>query len=741
MLIHEYTKKECIMNNSRTALKTAMAMSEPFCFTDQSYSPNKIYGKNVFSLRIMQERLPKNVFTRLEKVIKTNGTLQEGDADVIASAMKDWAIENGATHYTHWFQPMTGVTAEKHDSFFSPSSAHNDGNLLNEFSGKMLIKGEPDASSFPSGGIRSTFEARGYTAWDTTSPVFLLENTHGKTLYVPSVFISYTGESLDRKTPLLRSNEAVSKQALRILRLFGNTKAGNVYPMVGIEQEYFLIDRRHAALRDDLKLCGRTLYGAMSDKGQELEDHYFGSINERILSFMADVEKQMFSLGIPAKTRHNEVAPAQFELAPVFEPVNLAIDHNMLTMQILRNTAEKHGFYCLLHEKPFAGVNGSGKHNNWSLCDSEGNNLLDPGQTPMDNAQFLVFLCAVLRAVRKNAVLLRLATIGAGNDHRLGANEAPPAILSVFLGTQLTAVIEDIADISHESKEWKQDIMQIGITSLPHFSKDVSDRNRTSPFAFTGNKFEFRAVGSSASSAPANIALNTAMASALDEIAIELETELTKGASLTKAVNSTLKKFFKEDLAIVFNGNGYSQEWQEEAKKRGLPDLKDSVSVLKQYNTDDIMNVLTHYQVLNERELLARQDILLENYIRDIHVEIKLTHSMGKEIILPACMAYLNTLAESAKNAQILLQDAANGFELQYYRTVRENTEALYHALDALDKEHKRVDSLHGALPRAEETRDTLIPLMNKCRYFADTLEKLVDDSIWPLPKYNEMLW
>lgn len=734
-----FTKERTM--NARMSLKTNEALSEPFLFTDQSYSPSKIYGENVFSLRVMQERLPKNVFSRLEKVIKTNGTLQEGDADVIASAMKDWAIENGATHYTHWFQPMTGVTAEKHDAFFSPSSAHNDGSLLNEFSGKMLIKGEPDASSFPSGGIRSTFEARGYTAWDPTSPVFLLENTHGKTLYVPSIFISYTGESLDRKTPLLRSNEAVSKQALRILRLFGNTKATNVYPMVGIEQEYFLIDKRWAALRDDLKLCGRTLYGAMSDKGQELEDHYFGTINERILSFMADVEKQMFSLGIPAKTRHNEVAPAQFELAPVFEPVNLAIDHNMLTMQILRNTAEKHGFRCLLHEKPFAGVNGSGKHNNWSLCDSEGNNLLDPGQTPMDNAQFLVFLCAVLRAVHKNATLLRLATIGAGNDHRLGANEAPPAILSVFLGSQLTSVIENIAGISGENKEWKQDIMQIGVTSLPYFPKDVSDRNRTSPFAFTGNKFEFRAVGSSASSAPANIALNTAMAGALDEIAIELETELAKGASLAKAVNAALQKFFKEDLAIVFNGNGYSQEWQEEAKKRGLPNFKDSVSVLAEYNNENIMNVLTHYNVLSERELLARQDILLENYIRDIHVEVKLTRSMGQEIILPACMRYLNEIAESAKNAAELMPADTTPFEVKYYQEIRHNTEELYRALNELNKEHFRIDSLHGVLLRATETRDKLIPLMNRCRSFADELEKLVDDSLWPLPKYNEMLW
>lgn len=727
------------MDNARTAVKENMANEMPKALEHEFYCPSKVYGKHVFSLKIMRERLPKQVFGRLEKAIKTNSSLAEGDADIIASAMKDWAIENGATHYTHWFQPMTGVTAEKHDAFFVPSSNHNDGNLLNEFSGKMLVKGEPDASSFPSGGIRSTFEARGYTAWDPTSPVFLLENSHGKTLYVPSIFISYTGESLDRKTPLLRSSEAVSKQALRILRLFGNTTAANVSPMVGIEQEYFLIDKRYAALRDDLKLCGRSLFGAMSDKGQELEDHYFGAINNRVLSFMADVEKQMFELGIPAKTRHNEVAPAQFELAPVFEPANLAVDHNMLTMQILRNTAEKHGFFCLLHEKPFAGVNGSGKHNNWSLCDSEGNNLLDPGNTPMDNAQFLVFLAGVLKAVHKHSTLLRLATIGAGNDHRLGANEAPPAILSVFLGAQLTSVIDSIINESDESSDWHQDVIKIGVTSLPQFPKDVSDRNRTSPFAFTGNKFEFRAVGSSASSAPANIALNTAMASALDEIALMLESAVARGQTLTQAVHDTLVSVFKEHLPVVFNGNGYGEEWQEEAKRRGLPNFRDSVSVLAHYNDPSVMNALTQNGVLSERELLARQDILLENYIRDIHVEVKLTSSIGRSVILPACMRWLKNAGELALNAEKL--HMPTGFEAEYYLTLRTLTAELHTALNELDEEHAKTDNLSGVLVRAEATRDNLIPRMNACRSLADKLEKIVDDSYWPLPKYNEMLW
>ncbi len=734
------------MENVRIAVKNEIANQKLTSLHHEFYSPSQVYGKNVFSLKIMRERLPKQVFNRLENVIKTNAPLAEGDADIIASAMKDWAIENHATHYTHWFQPMTGVTAEKHDAFFVPSSNHNDGNLLNEFSGKMLVKGEPDASSFPSGGIRSTFEARGYTAWDPTSPVFLLENSHGKTLYVPSVFISYTGESLDRKTPLLRSNEAVSKQALRILRLFGNTTANNVTAMVGIEQEYFLIDKRYALLRDDLKLCGRSLYGAMSDKGQELEDHYFGTINERVLSFMADVEKQMFELGIPAKTRHNEVAPAQFELAPVFEPANLAIDHNMLTMQILRNTAEKHGFFCLLHEKPFAGINGSGKHNNWSLCDSEGNNLLDPGNTPMDNAQFLVFLAGVLKAVHEHSILLRLATVGAGNDHRLGANEAPPAILSVFLGAQLTSVIGSIINDTEENEDWKQDMIKIGISSLPPFPKDFSDRNRTSPFAFTGNKFEFRAVGSSASSAPANIALNTAMANALGGIALMLETAMANGKTLAQAVHETLAAVFKAHFPIVFNGNGYGKEWQEEAKRRGLPDFKDTVSVLAHYSDSSVMNVLIQNGVLSERELLARQDILFENYIRDIHVEVKLTLSMGRSILLPSCLQWLNKVGELAEKAeelcgkQSVTQGAAN-FEMHYYQQLRELIAEFYNNLNELDEEHIKTDSLSGVFARAEATRDRLIPCMNKCRAVADKLEKIVDDNLWPLPKYNEMLW
>ncbi|MDR2826318.1 MAG: glutamine synthetase type III, partial [Deltaproteobacteria bacterium] len=510
----------------------------------------------------------------------------------------------------------------------------------------------------------------------------------------------------------------------------------------------FLVDRRYLVLRDDLKLAGRTLFGTMSSKGQELEDHYFGSIGSRVLSFMAEVEKRMFSLGIPARTRHNEVAPAQFELAPMYERANLATDHNMLTMEVLRSTAERHGLVCLLHEKPFAGINGSGKHNNWSLCDSDGNNLLDPGSTPLDNAQFLVFLAAVLRAVHKNPIVLRLGTIGAGNDHRLGANEAPPAILSIFLGEQLCSIIDSIALGKNNGKGdasgWVAGEIKVGVSTLPPLSKDVTDRNRTSPFAFTGNKFEFRAVGSSQSIAPANIALNTAMADALDDIATELEASLAKGESLAKAAQTLLAKFFKEHRNIVFNGNGYSEEWTKEAAKRGLPNLKDTVSVLEHHSDKEVMAVFLRQGVFSERELLARQEVMLENYIRDVHVETKLVSHIGRSIILPAALSWLKKLGELAitSKALVVKTDAKKILpEEEYFNRVREQVVGLLAALDALDKKHVEVDNLKGIEVRSEASRNELIPLMAKCREYADSLEKLVDDLMWPLPTYNEMLW
>lgn len=733
--------------SSRSAIRIALAQEHGAPSSAPSKKPSEFFGADVFSMAVMRERLPRPVFARLRQAAREGRCLHEGDADIVASAMKDWAIEHGATHYTHWFQPMTGCTAEKHDAFLTPVvNAEGVTAVIHEFSGTLLIKGEPDASSFPSGGLRSTFEARGYTAWDPTSPAFLLENSRGKTLYIPSVFLSYTGESLDRKTPLLRSLQAVSTQALRILRLFGNTTATRVHAMVGAEQEYFLIDRRYYNLRNDLVLAGRTVFGARPGKGQELEDHYFGAITRRVIDFMAEVEERMLALGIPVRTRHNEVAPGQFELAPMFEPANIATDHNMLTMEILRMVAEKHGLACLLHEKPFAGVNGSGKHNNWSLCDSEGNNLLDPGSTPMNNAQFLVFLAAVLRAVHTSAKALRLGTVGAGNDHRLGANEAPPAILSVFLGEQLTSVIEGIASekpCGSKESSWRAGMMEVGVSTLPPLPKDIADRNRTSPFAFTGNKFEFRAVGSSQSIAPANIALNAAMACALDDIATELEAALSNGKPMVLAVQEVLACMFRTHLPVVFNGNGYADEWQEQAAQRGLPNLKDSVTAIAAYTDPEVMDVFLRHGVLTERELLARQDILLENYIRALHIETKLTAEMGRSCLLPVAMRWQKTLGEMALAARTLCPEEDKGAlpEETYYHLVRAHVIGLVRGLDALDACHARLDAMNGVLARAKAARDELKPCMDECRNHADALEILVDDAEWPLPKYTELLW
>ncbi len=728
----------------RNAVRLAVATGSPVPPAAPVLPPfTELYGRDVFGMRAMRERLPKTVFARLEQAASRGESLLEGDADVVASAMKNWATERGATHYTHWFQPMTGLTAEKHDAFLTPTA---DGFVINTFSGSSLIKGEPDASSLPSGGIRSTFEARGYTAWDPTSPAFLIANSRGKTLYVPTMFFSYTGESLDRKIPLLRSLKAVSQQALRILRLFGDTASTHVTAMVGAEQEYFLVDRRFYTLRPDLVLAGRTVYGCKPAKGQELEDQYFGAISPRVLAFMGEVEEQLFALGSPARTRHNEVAPGQFELAPVFESANLATDHNMLVMQILRATAERHGFACLLHEKPFAGINGSGKHNNWSLCDSSGNNLFEPGTTPWDNAQFLVFLAAVLRAVHLHAAVLRLGTIGAGNDHRLGANEAPPAIISIFLGEHLTRLIENIASGSAESGGWQDTVMEIGVSAMPRLPKDISDRNRTSTFAFTGNKFEFRAVGAPQSIAPANIALNSIMACALDDVATELETAVGEGMPLSRAVQALLARLFKEHLPIVFNGNGYSREWEEEAARRGLPNLKDTVSSLARYDTTEVMDVFLRQDVLTEREMLARQEILLETYIRHVHLETKLVSTMGRGTILPAAYSALEKMGGLVESVRRVLgtraaKDAGELPEETLYHAMRGHITGLSDSLNELDRRHAELDAMDGTLKRAEAARNVLVPLMAACRAHADALEEMVDDEIWPLPKYGELLW
>ncbi len=699
---------------------------------------SELFGRDVFNTRAMRERLPKGVFQRLEQTIKNGVQMNPSDADVIASAMKDWAMERGATHYTHWFQPMTGTTAEKHDTFLTPTA---DGQVISQFSGDMLIQGQPDASSFPSGGLRSTFEARGYTSWDPTSPAFLVSGPLGRTLYIPTVFYSYTGESLDRKTPLLRSEDALSNQCVRLMRLLGNTAVTGVQVMIGAEQEYFLVDRRLFMLRPDLVLSGRTLYGARPLKGQELEDHYFGAIPSRVMAFMQEAEEQLFALGIPVLTRHNEVAPGQFEIAPVYESANIATDHNMLIMEVLRTTAERHGFACLFHEKPFTGVNGSGKHNNWSLRDSNGHNLLEPGDTPRDNAQFLLFLAAVLRAVHRHPEALRIGTVGASNDHRLGAHEAPPATLSVYLGEQLTSVIESIAGKPDSNSSWGSRTMEIGVSILPPLPKDVSDRNRTSPMAFTGNRFEFRAVGASQSVAPINISLNAAVASALDDISGKLEKTISGGTPVLKAVQELLASLFKEHEPIIFNGNNYSAEWQEEAAKRGLPNYKDTVVALEQYARPDVMKVFCGQGILSERELLARQGILFENYVRTVSIEAQVALSLGRTSILPAALSWQKELADLIISTREVLGGTAGLPEEDLFSRMRKHSVALISGLDVLEKVWMELNSIEDALQAAKFARDTVLPQMKACRTEADALEEIIDNRRWPLPSYEEMLW
>ena len=592
-----------------------------------------VFGEHVFNEEERRQRLPKTVFKALQKTILSGSELDASIADAVAVAMKDWAIEHGATHFTHWFQPMTGLTAEKHDSFLTPTA---DGGAMAEFSGKELARGEPDASSFPSGGLRATFEARGYTAWDPSSPAFILDNPNGATLVIPTMFVSWAGEALDKKTPLLRSIEALNTQALRVLRLFGNTTAKRVMTTVGAEQEYFLIDKHFYFARPDLLNTGRTLFGARPPKGQELEDQYFGSIPERVLSCMAEMEYELMRLGVPIKTRHNEVAPSQYELAPIFETSNLAADHQMLVMEMLKKVALKHGLVCLLHEKPFAGINGSGKHNNWSMATDEGENLLNPGDTPHANAQFLTFCSAACRAVYKYAGLLRMSVAGAANDHRLGANEAPPAILSVFLGEQLTDIFEQIQTGGAKASKHGGHI-EVGVSMLPKLPRDAGDRNRTSPFAFTGNKFEFRAVGSSQSIAGPNTVLNTIVAESLDFIATRLE-KLTRGGKgdLNKALQTLLAEMVTEFKPILFEGDNYSSEWHTEAEKRGLPNLRTSVDAIPLATSKEAVALFTHYKVYTRRELDSRRDIMLENYIKTINIEAQTASTMVHTMILPS---------------------------------------------------------------------------------------------------------
>ncbi len=691
------------------------------------------FGSLVFNDTAQQKRLPKNVYEALRRTITRGESLDPSIADGVASALKDWAIENGATHYTHWFQPLTGITAEKHDSFLAPVT---DGRAVYEFSGKELVKGEPDASSFPSGGMRSTFEARGYTAWDPTSPPWLLKSGNATTLVIPTAFVSWTGEALDKKTPLLRSMEALSKQAVRVLKLFGSS-ADRVVTTCGPEQEYFLIDLNFYLSRPDLINAGRTLFGAKPPKGQELEDQYFGAIAERAMDFMSDVETELYKVGVPVKTRHNEVAPSQYEIAPIFENANLATDHQMMTMETMRRAAPKFGLACLLHEKPFAGVNGSGKHLNWSMSDSEGNNLLSPGKNTHDNVQFLVFCAAVLRAVNKWQGLLRASVASAGNDHRLGANEAPPAIISVFLGDMLTDIFEQIEKGGAKSTKHGGEL-DTGVIVLPKLPRDAGDRNRTSPFAFTGNKFEFRAVSSNQSIAYPNIALNVAVAESLDYVATELEKATKGGKSVEKAAGELLPKIIKENKRIIYNGNNYSKEWEKEAAKRGLLNLKNTVDALPELTSKEVVGVFEKYKVLNERELHARYDIMVETYNKTVNVEGQLMALISNRYILPAALDYQKQVAQSVAAVKQAGGKSVEGKKL--LDRVIKLTDKLKVSTDKLEKQLAH-EGNGSAEKHAKHYRDGVIPTMVAVRDVADELETIVPHELWPLATYREMLF
>jgi glutamine synthetase len=691
---------------------------------DLTASDNQVYGENVFSSAVQRTRLPKDVYKKLSKTLARGEALDTSLADAVALAMKEWALEKGATHYTHVFQPLTGLTAEKHDSFYSPTG---EGTALAEFSGKELIQGEPDASSFPTGGIRATFEARGYTAWDPTSPAFILENPNGALLCIPTAFASWTGEALDHKIPLLRSMDALSKSAVRALKLFGNDEAGRVFTTVGAEQEYFLIDEQYFFERPDLITTGRTLFGAKPPKGHELDDHYFGSIPERILAYMLDTERELQRLGVPVKTRHNEVAPNQYELAPIFENSNVGADHQQLTMQIMQNVARRYGLICLLHEKPFAGVNGSGKHNNWSMGTDTGENLLDPGDTPHENLQFLFFCAAVIQAVNKHQGLLRASIASPGQDHRLGANEAPPAIMSIFLGSELEKVFNAIEQ-GEVGESTPESFLGLGTPVLPPLPMHGGDRNRTSPFAFTGNKFEFRALGSSMSLSLPNTVLNTIVAQAVDDLADELEDALEAGTGLEAALRPILQRSYAANRQIVFGGDNYSEDWHSEAESRGLLNLRATPDALPYLVGDDTVTLFSSYGVLSQRELESRYEVFLEQYVTKLNIEAETAASIAKTMLLPAAARHLALLL-GAQLGELASETEAmvSGF---------------VDAIRELESANLAENQPHGdPLKHAEYMRDTTIPAMEAVRTTADTLEKVVADDLWPLPKYSEILF
>ena len=693
----------------------------------------EIFGQNVFTIAKMRERLPKNVYKEVVHVIEQGGALSKESADVVANAMKNWAVENGATHFTHWFQPLTGITAEKHDAFVT--SAEADGHMITSFSGKELIKGEPDASSFPSGGLRATFEARGYTTWDITSPAFLKESGAGVTLCIPTAFCSYTGEALDKKTPLLRSMEAVNKQALRILRLFGNTTSKKVNVSVGPEQEYFLVDWDKSMKREDLIFTGRTLFGAMPPKGQEMEDHYFGVIRERVGEFMKDLNVELWKLGVPDKTQHNEVAPGQHELAPIYETANIAVDHNQIIMETMKRVAEHHHMRCLLHEKPFAGVNGSGKHDNWSLCTDDGINLLDPGDTPNKNVQFLFVLSCILKAVDTHADLLRQSAADVGNDHRLGADEAPPAIISVFLGEQLEDVVRQLIETGVAKRSKKGGKLKTGVSTLPQFEKDATDRNRTSPFAFTGNKFEFRMVGSSDSMASSNTTLNTIVAEAFCEAADVLE----KAENFDDAVHDLMKEYLTRHQRIIFNGDGYSYDWLVEAQKRGLPNIKSTIEAADTLTSRKAIALFENFGVYTRTELESRKEIIFENYAKTINIEAMTMMDMASKQIIPAVMkyagklaGYVNAIREAGADETPLMSELTE---------ITTELAKMKKALDELGEVETRARIIRDERERAYFYKDSVIPVMDMLRAPADKLEMMVDKNDWPFPTYADLLF
>lgn len=693
-----------------------------------------IFGENVFNDKVMQERLPKNVYKKLKKIIAEGGDLDLQTADMIAHEMKEWAIEKGATHYTHWFQPLTGVTAEKHDSFIT--SPLPSGKVLMSFSGKELIKGEPDASSFPSGGLRATFEARGYTAWDCTSPAFVRQDAAGATLCIPTAFCSYNGEALDQKTPLLRSMEAINEQSLRLLRLFGNTNSKKVTPSVGPEQEYFLVDAEKFQQRKDLIYTGRTLFGAMPPKGQEMDDHYFGTIRQRIAAFMKDVNIELWKMGVTAKTQHNEVAPAQHELAAIYAEANIAVDNNQLVMQTLKRVACQHGMKCLLHEKPFAGVNGSGKHNNWSLTTDDGINLLDPGKTPHDNIQFLLVMSCILKAVDVHADLLRESAADPGNDHRLGANEAPPAIISVFLGEQLEDVVEQLISTGSATNSKKGGTLSTGVKTLPGLTKDATDRNRTSPFAFTGNKFEFRMVGSRDSVASPNIVLNTIVAEAFRDACDVLE----KAENKEEAVHDLIKKNLSEHQRIIFNGNGYSEEWVQEAERRGLPNIGCMVDAIPALTTEKAIRLFGDFKVFTKSELESRAEVKYENYAKTINIEAKTMIDMASKQIIPAVIKYATSLANSINTiAAAGVSEVTVQKELleETSTLLKETQEALKHLMVTEDKAFAMPDGME----QAKFYHESVVPAMEALRAPVDRLEMIVDKEMWPMPSYGDLMF